>query len=85
MIGGVGGGFGGELEPFALIARAQRLLGVLVGSRAMAEDLSRFAATIHLHPVVDRVFDFAQAHEAYAYLETAQHFGKVVIKIDPSR
>ena len=84
MIGGVGGGFGGELEPFALIARAQRLLGILVGSRAMAEDLSRFAATIHLHPVVDRVFDFAQAHEAYAYLETAQHFGKVVIEIERS-
>ena len=85
MIGGVGGGFGGELEPFALIARAQRLLGILVGSRAMAEDLSRFAATMGFHPVVDRVFDFAQAREAYAYLETAQHFGKVVIEIDRSR
>ena len=54
----------------------------VVGGRAMAEDLSRFAATIRFHPAVDRVFDFAQAREAYAYLETAQHFGKVVIEID---
>ena len=81
IIGGVGGGFGGELEPFALIARAQRLSGILVGSRTMAESLSRFVATAGLHPVVDRVFEFAQAQEAYAYLDTAQHVGKVVIEI----
>jgi NADPH:quinone reductase-like Zn-dependent oxidoreductase len=81
MIGGVGGGFGGELEPFALIARAQRLTGILIGSRAMAEDLSRFVAAVGLHPVVDRVFDFRHAREAYGYLEAAQHVGKVVIEI----
>jgi NADPH:quinone reductase-like Zn-dependent oxidoreductase len=81
IIGGVGGGFGGELEPFALIERAQRLLGILIGSRAMAESLSRFVASTGLRPVVDRVFDFAHAGEAYAYLATARHVGKVVIEI----
>jgi len=81
MIGGVGGGFGGELEPFALIARAQRLIGILIGSRSMSEDLSRFVGSAGLRPVVDRVFDFEQARAAYAYLETAQHVGKVVIEI----
>jgi NADPH:quinone reductase-like Zn-dependent oxidoreductase len=81
MIGGLAGAFGGELEPFALIERAQRLLGILIGSRAMSEDLSRFVASTGLRPVVDRVFDFAQAREAYAYLATAQHVGKVVIEI----
>jgi NADPH:quinone reductase-like Zn-dependent oxidoreductase len=81
MIGGLGGGFGGELEPFALIARAQRLMGILIGSRAMAEDLSRFVASTGLRPVVDSVFDFAHAGEAYAYLATARHVGKVVIEI----
>jgi NADPH:quinone reductase-like Zn-dependent oxidoreductase len=84
MIGGIGaGGFGGELEPFELIGRAQRLIGILVGSRAMAEDLSSFVATTRLHPVVDRVFDFEQAREAYAWLAAAQHVGKVVIDIKP--
>lgn len=82
IIGGVGGGgFGGELEPFALIARAQRLTGILIGSRAMAEDLSRFVAAAGIHPVIDRVFDFDEAREAYAYLAAAQHVGKVVIEI----
>jgi hypothetical protein len=28
------------------------------------------------------VFGFDEAREAYAYLETARHFGKVVIKIE---
>jgi NADPH:quinone reductase-like Zn-dependent oxidoreductase len=81
MIGGLAGAFGGELEPFALIERAQRLLGILIGSRAMAEDLSRFVATAGLHPVVDRVFDFEHAREAYAHLAAARHVGKVVIEI----
>jgi NADPH:quinone reductase-like Zn-dependent oxidoreductase len=30
--------------------------------------------------VVDRVFPFAEYPEALAYLESAAHFGKVVLK-----
>ncbi|UXI69861.1 zinc-dependent alcohol dehydrogenase family protein [Tahibacter amnicola] len=78
IVGGVSG-FGGEYEPFALIGGARRLTGVLVGSRAMAEDLSRFIAANRIHPVVDRVFEFGQAADAYAHLESGAHFGKVVI------
>ena len=32
-------------------------------------------------PTIDRVFSFDRAREAYAYLESANHFGKVVIKV----
>jgi len=34
-----------------------------------------------LKPVIDRVFDFADAPVAYRYLASAKHFGKVVIRI----
>ncbi|MGH9613002.1 MAG: zinc-binding dehydrogenase, partial [Bryobacteraceae bacterium] len=34
-----------------------------------------------IHPVIDRVFGFEQARDAYAYLESGAHFGKVVIAI----
>jgi NADPH:quinone reductase-like Zn-dependent oxidoreductase len=34
-----------------------------------------------VHPVVDKVFPFEQAREAYRYLESGAHFGKVVISI----
>jgi NADPH:quinone reductase-like Zn-dependent oxidoreductase len=47
----------------------------------MADELARFAELGGIHPVIDRVFDFEHAREAYAYLDQAKHFGKVVIKI----
>ena len=34
-----------------------------------------------LKPVVNKVFDFEHAREAYEYLESQQHVGKVVIKV----
>ncbi|MEM4988742.1 NAD(P)-dependent alcohol dehydrogenase [Collimonas sp. H4R21] len=80
IIGGVSG-FGGELDPFALIGGAKRLSGIFVGSRAMLEDLNRFVEVAAIQPVVDKVFPFQQAREAYAYLEQAGHFGKVVIEV----
>jgi NADPH:quinone reductase-like Zn-dependent oxidoreductase len=41
----------------------------------------RAVAVNGLHPVVDKTFDFDAAPEAYQYLKSGQHFGKVVIKI----
>ena len=32
-------------------------------------------------PAVDKAFPFEQAIDAYAYLESQQHVGKVVIKV----
>ncbi len=80
IIGGVSG-FGGELQPFALIRGAKRLSGIFVGSRSMFEDLNKFLCVTKIHLIVDRVFPFQQAREAYTYLKNAVHFGKVVIEI----
>ena len=80
IIGGVSG-FGGDFNPFALIGGAKRLSGIFVGSRRMLEDLSRFLSVTGLHPAVGSVFPFEQAREAYAHLERAGHFGKVVIQV----
>lgn len=80
IIGGVSG-FGGELDPIALIMGAKRLSGIFVGSRGMGEDLARFVEVQRIVPVVDRVFDFDQAREAYRYLQSGSHFGKVVIRV----
>jgi NADPH:quinone reductase-like Zn-dependent oxidoreductase len=35
-----------------------------------------------IHPVIDRIFNFEQVQEAYQYLQSGQHFGKVVIRLD---
>jgi len=83
IIGGVSG-FGGEVNPAALLASAKRLVGVHVGSRAMLEDVMRFVDASGVKPVIDRVFPFDQAQDAYRYLESGAHFGKVVIDVTKS-
>lgn len=80
VIGGVSG-HGGEVDPSTLLAGAKRLAGAYVGSRAMLDKLMRFAATCALQPVIDRVFTFEQAADAYRHLESGTHFGKVVIAV----
>ena len=80
IIGGVSG-FGGEVNPASLLATAKRMVGIYVGSRTMLEDVMRFADTTGVKPVIDRVFPFSQAQEAYRYMESGSHFGKVVIDV----
>lgn len=80
IIGGVSG-FGGEVNPASLLATAKRMVGIFVGSRTMLDDVMRFADVTSLKPVIDRVFPFGQAKEAYRYMESGSHFGKVVIDV----
>jgi len=81
IIGRLSGTENVAFDPVALFSGAKHLTGVMVGSRAMATDLARFVELQAIRPVIDKVFDFAHARDAYAYLEKAQHFGKVVITI----
>ena len=34
-----------------------------------------------LQPVVDRIFEFEELHQALTYLQEAKQFGKVVLKL----
>ena len=43
------------------------------------EAMNRAIALHRLRPVVDRVFPFDEAPDAYRYFESRAHFGKVVI------
>ncbi len=52
-----------------------------VGDRAALEDLVRAWRGARLTPVIDRVFDFDDAHGAFAHLQAARHVGKVVIRV----
>jgi NADPH:quinone reductase-like Zn-dependent oxidoreductase len=53
--------------------------GIYAGSRAMFEEMNAAIAKTGLHPVVDRVFPFDMAREAFLYMQSASHFGKIVI------
>ena len=62
-----------------LVGRSVDLRGLYVGSREMFADMNAAIDTNGLDPLIDRVFPFEQAADAYAYLASAAHIGKVVI------
>ena len=78
---GVLTGVTGDTNPYGLLTKYASLHGVYVGSRAMFEDMNAAIAVNNLQPVIDRVFEFEQAPQAYRHLEAAGHFGKIVIRI----
>jgi NADPH:quinone reductase-like Zn-dependent oxidoreductase len=71
----------GDLSPYPLMPKNATLRGIFVGGREHFEGLLRAVAVNELRPVIDRTFDFESAPQAYEYLKSAQHFGKVVITI----
>ncbi len=73
---------GGQIDPTAAMRKGLVLRGIYVGSRQMFAAMNRAIAVNQLHPVIDRVFGFEQAREAYRHLQGQSHFGKVVIRIE---
>ncbi|KAK0184445.1 hypothetical protein F5146DRAFT_1106031 [Armillaria mellea] len=65
------------------IGKAITLRGILIGSVAQFEAMNRLlcARPEETRPVVDKAFMFEEAIEAYAYLESQNHVGKVVIRV----
>ncbi|RVD58642.1 NAD(P)-dependent alcohol dehydrogenase [Mesorhizobium sp. M2D.F.Ca.ET.185.01.1.1] len=66
--------------PGAIYQRSLVTIGRLfVGSRSGLEAMLAAVATHRLKPVIDKVFPFAEAREAYRYFDRGDVFGKVVI------
>lgn len=81
---GVLAGAGSDLRLPLVAMQQQRIQGVACGS---IEDLQAVLDAMKLHdiqPVVDKVFPFGEARQAFAYLASGQHFGKVVIAVNPA-
>jgi NADPH:quinone reductase-like Zn-dependent oxidoreductase len=71
-------------EPLALTPILHKQLhvqGIYVGSRAMFEQMNAAIATAGLHPVIDRVFGLEEVREAFLHMQSASHFGKIVIRM----
>jgi NADPH:quinone reductase-like Zn-dependent oxidoreductase len=71
----------GECNPVPILMKNIRVTGIFVGSGAMFEKMNAAIALHQLRPVVDRVFPFDQSAEALRYMESAAHFGKIVIRL----
>ena len=70
-----------QIDPRPLLARWLRVQGIYVGSTEMFRAMNAAIEASKLRPVIDTVFAFDEAREAYQRLEGAKHFGKIVITI----
>jgi len=77
---GVVAGFGGGLNPAALIGNSAKLQGLSVGSRDMFEAMCRFIELKRISPVVDKVFPWTEAVAAFNAMRGGEHFGKIVLE-----
>lgn len=71
-----------QINPLAVLTKAITLRGMLVGSRAMFEQMNDAISTSGLRPVVERVYPFDDVPRAYRELQAARHVGKLVIRFD---
>jgi NADPH:quinone reductase-like Zn-dependent oxidoreductase len=71
----------GSFNPTTVFMKAIRLQGIFVGSKRMFEEMNKAIAVNKVKPVVDRVFEFAEAREALKYMESGSHFGKIVVRV----
>jgi len=58
------------------------IIGSTMGSVADVSDMLRMAAGMHLRPMIDRTYSFAEGADALRYLDGGEQFGKVVIEFD---
>jgi NADPH:quinone reductase-like Zn-dependent oxidoreductase len=79
---GVLTGFDGQINPLPILRKSLSVNGIYVGSRDMQKQFHKALEVNEIHPVIDRVFKFDQVKEAYEYMQSGQHFGKIVIQLD---
>lgn len=72
---------GDGIDPMKVLMKNLTVRGIFVGSRNMFEELNRAITLAQIKPVIDRVFDFAEAPAALQHMQSGAHFGKIVIRI----
>jgi NADPH:quinone reductase-like Zn-dependent oxidoreductase len=79
---GVLTGFDGQVNPLPILRKSISINGIYVGSGDMQKDFHAALEQNDIHPRIDRVFEFEGLKAAYEYLQSGQHFGKIVIRLD---
>lgn len=77
---GVLSGLGGTVNPLPIVQKSLRVFGIYVGSKEMQSRFQDALAKHAIAPVIDRVFEFDVAADAYEYQKLGGHLGNVVVK-----
>jgi NADPH:quinone reductase-like Zn-dependent oxidoreductase len=78
---GVLAGREGHANPHDLMLKSASLLGIGVGSRASLEQLIQAIEVNRIKPVIDRVFPFDRAADAFRLQASGDFLGKIAIAI----
>jgi NADPH:quinone reductase-like Zn-dependent oxidoreductase len=79
---GVLSGRGNEIDPMPILFKSLTVQGIYVGSREIFEVMNQTIQQHQIKPIIERIFPFTEAREAYHYLKSGAHFGKVVITLN---
>ncbi len=71
----------GDIDPLVLMMKGGSMVGIGVGSRAMFEDMNRAIEVDGVKPVIDKVFSFDNALDAFRLQASGEFVGKLVIAI----
>jgi NADPH:quinone reductase-like Zn-dependent oxidoreductase len=74
-------GPGEGIDPRSILTRSVYVCGVYVGSEAMFTRMNAFFSAHKITPVIDRTFPLTSAREAFHYLQSGSHFGKIVLDL----
>jgi NADPH:quinone reductase-like Zn-dependent oxidoreductase len=80
IIGGLTG-FASDIPAGRLLGMGAKVTGIYVGSRADFEAMNRFMTEHKIRPVIDRVFPFEEAPQAFELMDNGSYLGKIVIKL----
>lgn len=73
-------GAGPPIDFFKLFFSQASYVPIAIGSRSDTEEMNRVLAARGVRPVLDRVFDFAEAKAAWQHFAGRRIFGKVVVR-----
>ncbi|KAA2213924.1 zinc-dependent alcohol dehydrogenase family protein [Teichococcus oryzae] len=77
---GVLTGRSGEVPTALLMARQQRLQGLIVGSHRHQRDMIRAIDASDMRPMIDRSYPLERIADAFRHQEAGAHFGKIVLE-----
>lgn len=78
---GILSGVRGTLNIASILHKHLRIQGIYVGSHSMFECMNHALSQNQIRPVIDCVYEGAQIQEALRFMESAGHFGKIVIRL----
>jgi len=80
LIGGLSG-FASDVPVGRLMGLGASATGIYVGSRADFEAMNRFMTEHKIRPLIDKVFPFEEAPQAFDLMDNGSYLGKIVIKL----